>query len=149
MFKKAQTVDINSYFEGVKQSVQSTRSNLTAKLIKRQSKRDSQMMKEPSIMTNFSGEAPPWMGKVCVFAEHIPQKQKLDKALEKVNKATLILQKWVSKVLKRARARRAFNRMDQFVKGYYFDQCRELFYADLFRVDEKKEEQLQKQEKRE
>ncbi len=29
---------------------------------------------------------------------------------------------------------------------YYFEKCRELFYSDMFRLDEKKEEKLQKQE---
>ena len=89
-------------------------------------------------------------GKVETIAQIMPMKQRLNMGLGNLMKAVLLVQKYVKRAQKRMRAKKALKRLDTFVKGYYFEKCRELFYADLFRVGyEKKEERLEQREERE
>ena len=85
-----------------------------------------------------------------MIAQIMPMKQRLNMGLGNLMKAVLLVQKYVKRAQKRMRAKKALKRLDTFVKGYYFEKCRELFYADLFRVGyEKKEERLEQREERE
>ena len=47
------------------------------------------------------------------------------------------------------RAKRALKRLNQFVLGYNFNNCKELFDADIIRMDEKTEEKMQEKVQRE
>lgn len=137
-FKKAQTVDNLSLRNdpGTK--------NLIKRLIKNESK------KKPSMLSNGNfGQGKLKMGVVVLFDQVLPVKQRYDIARINVFNAISIIQKWCRKLQLRVRSKKAIARLNKFVKGYYFDKCRQLFYADLFRVDEKKVEQLERQEKRE
>lgn len=106
-------------------------------MIKRESKR------KPSMLSSNSS-AYQKQGKVFVYDTLLPVKQRYDKALFTVNRSIQIIQKWCRKLQMRIHRKKAVALLNKFVKGYHFDKCRELFYADLFRIDEKKVEQQER-----
>ena len=78
------------------------------------------------------------------FAQILPVKQlKKQEGLTRFL-ALLTLKKHFHAIIKRMRTKKALIRLKTFVKGYFFDKCRELFYSDVIRFDEKKEDQFQK-----
>ena len=89
------------------------------------------------------------MGKCTLVERILPVKQRYESALFNVISAVLRIQRWCRKAVKQVRAKKALMNLNKFVLGYHFDQCRELFYADLFRVDDKKEDKQDQKFERE
>ena len=89
------------------------------------------------------------MGKCDLMSRILPVKQQYETALNTVMKAIMVIQRLLRKAQKRIRAKRALNSLNLFVLGYHFDECKELFYADLFKVDDKKEVKAEQKFERE
>ena len=88
------------------------------------------------------------MGKCKVVERILPIKQRYEHALFRLIRAIIIIQRWFRKFSKHYRARKGIQRLNRFIQGHHFDECRQLFYADHFRIDMKRQEEEEKKEKK-